>query len=80
MQNTLQEVLQAVSQFSGVDLPGGSPASAGGPDSLPGLNCETLKNKIRADLESFSAKTATEISQQAEEKTRATRQYGRWPL
>ncbi|HET7216163.1 MAG TPA: hypothetical protein VFL79_21425 [Terriglobia bacterium] len=71
MQNTLQEVLQAVSQFSGVDLPGGSPTSADGPGSLPVPDCQTLKNKIRADLETFSANTATELSQQAEEKTRA---------
>lgn len=72
MQNTLQEVLQVVSQLSGVDLHGVPPASAGGPDSLPGLDCETLKDKIRAELETFSARTATELSRQAEEKTRAT--------
>jgi Asp-tRNA(Asn)/Glu-tRNA(Gln) amidotransferase C subunit len=71
MQNTLQDVLQVVSQFSGVDLRGVSPASAGGPGSMPGLDCENLKDKIRADLETFSATTATELSKQAEEKTRA---------
>lgn len=71
MQNTLQEVLHAVSQFSGVNLPGVLPASADGPGSLAVPDCETLKNKIRADLATFSANTATELSQQAEEKTRA---------
>lgn len=72
MQNTLQEVLQVVSQFSGVDLKGAPQASSGARGPLPGLDCESLKDKIRSDLETFSAKTATELSKQAEEKTRAT--------
>ena len=72
MQNTLQEVLRAVSQFSGVNLAGVSPASADAPASLIVPDCETLKDKIRAELETFSATTATELSKQAEEKARAT--------
>jgi len=71
MQNTLQEVLQAVSQFSGVDLPGASPTSPDGADSLPRLDCNTLKDRIRNDLEAYSVSTATELSKQAEEKARA---------
>lgn len=71
MQNTLQEVLQAVSQFSGVDLPGASPTSPDGSDSLQRLDVSTLKDRIRNDLEAFSVSTATELSKQAEEKTRA---------
>jgi hypothetical protein len=71
LQQTLQEVLQAVSQFSGVELPGSSPTSPDGSDSLPRLDCNTLKNRIRNDLEAFSVRTAAEVSRQAEEHARA---------
>ncbi len=71
MQNTLQEVLQAVSQFSGVDLPGASPTSPDGADSPPRLDVSTLKDRIRNDLETYSVSTAAELSKRAEEKTRA---------
>jgi hypothetical protein len=71
MQHTLQEVLQAVSQFSGVELPGGPPISPDGSDSVTRLDCNNLKDRIRNDLEAFSARTANELSRKAEDQTRA---------
>jgi hypothetical protein len=71
MQHSFQEVLQAISQLSGVELPGVSSTSPGNPDSPPRLDCNTLKDRIRNDLEAFSVRTASELSQQAEEHTRA---------
>ena len=71
MENTLQEVLQAVSQFSGVEIPGVSTNSPDGSNAKALPDCNSLKDKIRTDLEAFSTSTATEISKQAEEKARA---------
>jgi hypothetical protein len=71
MQHTLQEVLQAVGQFSGVELPGVLPTSPDDADSIPRLDRNTLKDRIRNDLEAFSLRTATELSRKAEDQTRA---------
>lgn len=70
LQQTLQEVLHAVSNLSGVELPGAGPTE-GAVDSLPCLDCNTLKDRIRNDLEAFSVTTAAEMAKQAEEQTRA---------
>lgn len=71
MQHTLEEVLQSVGQFSGVELPGVLPTSPDGSDSLPRQDCNTLKDRIRNDLEAFSVRTTAEMSRQAEERARA---------
>jgi len=70
MQQTLQEVLQAVSRFSGVELSGVTPDSKNPGGPLPQLDSKTLKDRIRNDLEAFSVTTAAELARQAEEKTR----------
>ena len=71
VQQTLQEVLQAITRLSGVELQGtgGDSQDAGG--STPPLDSKTLKDRIRKDLEAFSIKTAGEMVKQAEEQTRA---------
>ncbi len=71
MQHTLQEVLQAVSQFSGVELPGTSPVFPDGSNRVPRLDYSTLKDRIRNDLEAFSLRTASELSHHAEDQARA---------
>jgi hypothetical protein len=70
LQQTLQEVLQAISRFSGVDLTGAAADSTGNGDSHLQLDCKTLKDRIRTDLEAFAATTASEMSRQAERQTR----------
>lgn len=70
VQQTLQDVLQAVSQLSGVELPGvGANQNRG--ESVPRLDCETLKDRIRNDLDAFSAGTTADITRKAEEQARA---------
>jgi len=71
MEKTLQEVLQAVSQISGVEIPGVLTNSPDGSNTQALPDCNSLKDKIRTDLEAFSTSTATELSNQAEEKARA---------
>ena len=70
LQQTLHEVLQAVSHLSGVELQavGRDPQSAG--ESLPQIDCRTLKDRIRNDLEAFSVTTAATMARQAEEQAR----------
>jgi hypothetical protein len=70
LQQTLQEVLQAVSRLSGVDLTGTASESQGNGDAHPQLDCKTLKDRIRNDLEAFAATTASEMARQAERQTR----------
>ncbi len=71
IQQTLQEVLQAISSFSGVELPGADadPQSLG--NSFTRTDFKTLKDRIRNELEAFSVTTTAEISKDAEEQTRA---------
>ncbi len=71
MQHTLQEVLQAVSQLSGVELPGSLPVSSDNSNPSPRLDYTTLKDRIRNDLETFSLRTASDMSRHAEEHARA---------
>lgn len=70
VQQTLQDVLQAISQLSGVELPGVDPNSQGASGALPQLDVKTLKDRIRNDLEAFSVTTAAEVAKQAQEQTR----------
>ncbi len=71
MERTLQEALRAISQFSGVDLSGGAAPSPGEAGFVSRLDCTTLKERIRTDLEAFSVTTVSEMSKQAEEQARA---------
>ncbi len=70
LQQTLQEVLQAVSRLSGVDLTGTAADPQGNGNGHPQLDCKTLKDRIRNDLEAFAATTASEMASQAERQTR----------
>jgi hypothetical protein len=72
VERTLREALQTISQISGVELSDGSFSSQGEKGSLSRLDCATLKDRIRNDLEAFSATTVSEMSKQAEQKARAT--------
>lgn len=72
LEQTLQEVLRSVAQLAGVELPGAPAAAQGNGDSQQlQLNKETLKDRIRNDLEAYSVKTAVEVAKKAEEQTRA---------
>jgi len=68
LQQTLQEVVEAISNLSGVVLTDGvtDPQSA----SQPSLDSKSLKDRIRNDLESFASTTAAEMARQAERQTR----------
>jgi hypothetical protein len=70
LQQTLQEVLQAISRLSGVELPGGAPHVQNPGDNPPQMDSQTLKEQIRNDLEAFSTATASQIVKQAQEETR----------
>lgn len=70
MQQTLQEVLQVVSQVSGVELQGVNATQNDG-QSVTQLDRETLKHQIRKDLETFSATATADLTKQAEEQTLA---------
>ncbi|MGA8183200.1 MAG: hypothetical protein WB819_06105 [Terriglobia bacterium] len=68
LQQTLHEVVEAVSNLSGVALTDGA---AGPPSSSQSpLDCKSLKDRIRNDLESFASTTAAEMARQAERQTR----------
>ena len=70
LQQTLQEVLRAVSRFSGVELAGTGTDPQGDGTANPQLDATTLKDRIRGDLEAFAATTASEMAKQAERQTR----------
>ena len=68
LQQTLQEVVEAISNLSGVPLADGAaslPSSSQSP-----LDHKSLKDRIRNDLESFASVTAAEMARQAERQTR----------
>jgi hypothetical protein len=71
VERTLQEALKTISQFSGVELPEGSAPSPGEEGSALGIDSATLKERIREDLQAFSATTVSEMAKQAEEQARA---------
>jgi len=68
LQQTLQEVVEAISQLSGVALADGAADSQS--SSQAALDCKSLKDRIRSDLESFASTTAAELARQAERQTR----------
>jgi hypothetical protein len=70
LQQTLQEVLSAVSSLSGVELADGTHESQIPGDFQPSLDCKTLKDRIRNELETFATTTASEMARQAERQTR----------
>jgi hypothetical protein len=70
LQQTLQEVLQTISRLSGVELTPAETDPQSGDNSTPQLDCKTLKDRIRTDLEAFAATTASEMARQAERQTR----------
>ncbi len=71
MEHTLRDALHAISQLSGVELPDRGVESDGESTTLSRLDCTTIKDRIRNDLEAFSVTTVSEMSKQAEEKARA---------
>lgn len=71
VEQTLHEALQAISQFSGVGLPEGVATPPGEGGSVSRLDCATLKERIRTDLQAFSATTVSEMAKQAEQQARA---------
>ena len=68
LQQTLQEVVDAVSNLSGVPLSDGAADHQSSPQAP--LDCKNLKDRIRNDLESFATITAAEMARQAERQTR----------
>lgn len=71
VEQTLQEALQTISQFSGVDLTEGVAPPTGEGGSVSRLDCATLKERIRNDLKTFSATTVSEMAKEAEQQARA---------
>jgi hypothetical protein len=71
VQQTMREVLRAIASLSGVELPEvtSDAQNPGGP--VPQLDCKTLKDRIRNDLETFSISTASQMAKRAEEQARA---------
>ncbi|HKT12552.1 MAG TPA: hypothetical protein VJW77_12075 [Terriglobia bacterium] len=69
LQHTLQEVVDAVSNLSGVPLSEDGAAVRESSAQAP-LDCKSLKDRIRNDLESFATMTAAEMARQAERQTR----------
>ncbi|HET7214413.1 MAG TPA: hypothetical protein VFL79_12545 [Terriglobia bacterium] len=69
LQHTLQEVVDAVSNLSGVPLSEDGAALRESSAQAP-LDCKSLKDRIRNDLESFATMTAAEMARQAERQTR----------
>lgn len=70
VERTLQEALKTISQFSGVELTERSAPPPGEDGSVSGMDCATLKERIREDLEAFSSTTASQMAKQAEEQAR----------
>jgi hypothetical protein len=68
MQEEIREMLQSVSFFSGIEA-GSGPQSPEG--SVPRLDFNALKDRIRNDLETFSLTTTEELTKRAEEEARA---------
>lgn len=68
LQQTLHEVMEAISNLSGVPLTDG--ATGAQSSSQPSLDQKSLKDRIRNDLESYATATAAEMARQAERQTR----------
>jgi hypothetical protein len=70
LQHTLQDVLAAISNLTGVELTGDTSDLEAANGSHAPLEYKNLKDRIRKDLETFAASTASELAQQAERQTR----------
>ena len=68
MQEEIREMLRSVSFFSGIDADSGHQSPDG---SVPRLDFNALKDRIRNDLETFSLTTTEELTKRAEEEARA---------
>jgi hypothetical protein len=71
VQQTMRELLRIVASLSGVELPGLPPGLQDDAAPPPRLDINTLKDRIRNELEGFSIKTTEELAKRAKEKTRA---------
>jgi hypothetical protein len=69
VEQTLLAVLQTISEFSGVELPEAAAKKEGG--SASRVDSTTLKDRIRNELEAFSATAVSQMSKQAELQARA---------
>lgn len=63
MQEEIREMLRSVSFFSGIDADIGHQSPGG---SVPRLDFNALKDRIRNDLETFSLTTTEELTKRAE--------------
>jgi hypothetical protein len=70
VRETLEDVIRAVYRLSGVKLPGSNGHNSSDGNLSPLLEGETLKDRIRDDLESFSLKAAADLIRDAEEHAR----------
>lgn len=70
VQSTLRDVIRAVCQLSGVELPAPDTEGTDGQAVLPLQEGESFKDRIRRDLEAYSTHTVGEVMRQAEEQTR----------
>jgi hypothetical protein len=70
VQERLEDVIRAVYRLSGVKLPGSNGQDSSDGNLSPLLEGETLKDRIRDDLESFSLKAAADLVGEAEEHAR----------
>jgi hypothetical protein len=70
VRQSLEDVIRAVYRLSGVELSGLEGQHSSDVNFLPLLEGETLKDRIRDDLESFSLTTAADLVRQAEEQAR----------
>src|SRR5690348_6016583 len=71
VQQTLREVVRVIASFSGVEIPGLPAGVHDDSAPAPKLNINTLKDRLRNDLEGFSLKTTEELAKRAREQTRA---------
>lgn len=71
MEHTIQEALQAISHFSGIDLPGGVARAEDDEGSMSRVDCSTLKDRIRNDLEAFSVTTVSEMAKEAQQQAKS---------
>lgn len=67
----LQQVLQAVSRLTGVDLPGAGADFESVRSSLNRMDFKALKDRIHTELDAYASSTAAELTRQAQEEARA---------
>ncbi len=69
-QRLLRELLGAISELSGVELPGITLDTQKDGDGSLRLGFKTLKDRIRNELEAFASKSASEVAKQIQGKGR----------